>query len=108
MGNVLKKSADFKLTMQCFSANFNSRNVYDGANKFARSKNYNLRTAQETITIFFLFYSMCEIRWRAKSKLSPPLKRTMWMGFTLLAIPSSSIMGAFFTAAENVTRSKDT
>ena len=53
MGNVLKKSAFFKVTLQCFSAFFNWRNVYDGANKFARSKNYNLRTAQKTITIFF-------------------------------------------------------
>ena len=52
MGNMYKKSAFFKLTMQCFSANFSWRNVFYCAMVHARSKikHYNLRTAQETIT----------------------------------------------------------
>ena len=38
MGNMPKKSADFKLTLQCFSANFSYRNDLYSANANARSK----------------------------------------------------------------------
>ena len=106
--NVLKKSALKKIYLQCFTAFFSWRNDYYGANRIARSKNYILRTALETIILFFLFYSMYEIPWRVKSKWSPLLNRTVWMGFTQPAIPSMSIMGAFFTAVENATVSKET
>ena len=106
MGNVLKKSTLKKIYLQCFTVFFSMRNVYHCGNANARSKNYNLRTAQKTIILFFLFYSMYEIHWMGKSKWSPLLNRTMWMGFMQPAIPSTSIMGAFFTDAGNVTRSK--
>ena len=73
----------------------------------ARSKNYMLRTAQET-NIIFLFYSMYEIPWMVKRKWSPQHRSTAWMVITPPAIPSTSITHAFFTAAKNVTRSKET
>ena len=38
MGNMYKKSAFFKLTLQCFTAKFNSRNVLYRAMVHARSK----------------------------------------------------------------------
>ena len=41
--------------MQCFTVFFSMRNVYHCANEDARSKNYNLRTAQKTITLLFSF-----------------------------------------------------
>ena len=41
--------------MQCFTVFFSMRNVYYCANEDARSKNYNLRTAQKTITLLFSF-----------------------------------------------------
>ena len=41
--------------MQCFTVFFSMRNDYSLANANARSKNYNLRTAQKTITLLFSF-----------------------------------------------------
>ena len=55
MRNMHKKSANYKWILSYFTAFFSGRNVYGSAKTFARSKNYNLRTAQKTITLFFLF-----------------------------------------------------
>ena len=55
MGNVLKKSTLKKIYLQCFTVFFSMRNDYYGANRIARSKNYILRTAQETITNVYFF-----------------------------------------------------
>ena len=55
MGNVLKKSTLKKIYLQCFTVFFSMRNVYYCANEDARSKNYILRTARETITLRFSF-----------------------------------------------------
>ena len=44
--------------MQCFTVFFSMRNVYYCTNEDARSKNYNLRTAQKTITLLFFFFSL--------------------------------------------------
>ena len=55
MGIMLKKSAFSKFNMQCSTVFFSMRNVYYCANEDARSKNYNLRTAQKTITLCFSF-----------------------------------------------------
>ena len=52
MGNVLKKSTLKKTYLQYFTVIFSMRNVYYCANANARSKNYNLRTAQKTIILF--------------------------------------------------------
>ena len=76
MGNMLKNTANFKLKLQCFTANFSSRNVYYCASAVARSKNYILRTAQKTITLFFFSLQFMGEIWRTPKQTGHPLHHT--------------------------------
>ena len=57
MGNMCKKYALKKNYLQCFTAFFSLRNQLNCAFVYAHCKNYNLRTAQKTITnVYFSIF----------------------------------------------------
>ena len=74
MRNMLKKTAFKKNLVAVFYCIFNGWNVYDHAFMTARSKNYILRPALETITniFYFIFQFMGEI-WRTTEQVCNPL-----------------------------------
>ena len=82
MGNMYKKSAFLILHCSVLLHFFNWRNVLYRAMVHAQSKikNYNLRTAKETITLFFSFAACTKfIEWGSKSHHPSSVLQCGWL-----------------------------